>query len=563
MKRKKRKTVPTPTHVYRCVKQTIPYSPTTSEGLTWLAQQSDRTYNQTVRTALDALEQGQTLPRMAHANKDEGTPAGESLLKKLTSWRIEESWRNVPMGIQRAALGEAANAVARWNAVRDDHASDIVEAAKRAEEWPNVIETWKDKIRTWNTKGRKGKRPEHPGRCQGIPRRAVRGNPDEHRLFRQRKVRERTGTHRLACAGDQLQIHEVEPEQESPKSKHDAPGRVVNIKLPRGIDVAHNVYLAPGESVAKVEVRERIPRREKSMRPGKTRGTPHVPVHTRTPAQRAYRCIVTIGRRAPRQRNPGGCWAGDDPGVVNPMTLVVAGQDEPIYVKLPETRIKAWQKGIETEVELRRRYRRNSRNWKNSWNRQKTLDKKIRNVCNDAVIQTLARILDNIDALALEDTQWENLVKSARGTSLDPGKNVAAKRALNRRIAAIAPGHLRVKLQSMCARRGVWLVLTNPAKSSITCNECKHVDGKSRPKQADFQCTACRHTDHADANAAKNHRDRGQELLWKRLHAANKRHTEKMEKEGTRVRPSSTTEKSRAEDRTRRQPCARTSSCRE
>ena len=500
-----------------------------------------------MRTALDALAKGQGLPRIAYTDKDKGTPPGDSLLKRLTAWRAEESWQAVPLGIQRAAVGEAANAVERWNDTRETHALDIVQAAERAEKWPGILQQWKDTIAVWNAKGRKGKKPEHPGRCKGIPRRAVRANPDEQRLFKQRKKREREATHHFACAGEKLRVREETPTRDRPE---ETPGQWVNIALPDETIIAHNVYLAPEEHIAKVEVRERAPRRKRTTRRGTTQGTPHVPVENRTPSQRAYRCVVTIGRIAPRLRNPAGRWAGADPGVIHPAALAVDGEDTPRFIDLPEERIAQWQKNIETEVATRRHLKRGSQNWNTSWDRQKTLDTKIRNVCDDAVVQALACILDEIDALALEDTQWENLIKSARGTSLDPGRNVNAKRALNRRIAAVAPGRLRLKLTSMCAHKGVWLVLTEPAKSSTTCNKCGKSDPKNRKTQAEFRCTRCNHTDNADANAAKNHRERGRNTMWKRLHSANQRHNERMTTGGARVSPPSTTEKSGAGART-------------
>ena len=112
MTRRKRKAARAPTHVSRCVKQTIPYAPSTSESLTWHAQQSDRAYNQTVRTALDALAKGQGLPRVAYADKDKGTPPGDSLLKRLTAWRAEESCRAAPARAHDVPLTTAAGALA-------------------------------------------------------------------------------------------------------------------------------------------------------------------------------------------------------------------------------------------------------------------------------------------------------------------------------------------------------------------------------------------------------------------------------------------------------------------
>ena len=126
---------------------------------------------------------------------------------------------------------------------------------------------------------------------------------------------------------------------------------------------------------------------------------------------------------------------------------------------------------------------------------------------------------------------------SARGTSLDPGTNVAAKRALNRRIGAVAPERLKLKLASMCAKRGVWLVLTPAAGSGITCHACGKRSAKNGPSQSVFKCIACGHTDHADANGAKNHRDNGRSRAWKRIEQANVCFNQKTVTGGARVSP--------------------------
>ena len=106
---KKRKAAKPPTHVYRCVKQPIRYDSKTSDRFTQLAQQSDRAYNEAVSIALDALEVGVTLPRVAY--RSESAPAGESMEKKLTALRACSSWAAAPLGVQRHAFGEATGAV--------------------------------------------------------------------------------------------------------------------------------------------------------------------------------------------------------------------------------------------------------------------------------------------------------------------------------------------------------------------------------------------------------------------------------------------------------------------
>ena len=516
------------------MKQAIAYTPTTSEKLTWFAQQSDRTYNETVATTLAGLASGAAVPRIAYASED--APAGDSMLKKLTQWRTNPSWACVPLGVQRPALGEVMGAVARWDAVREQHFADIVKADVERKRWREKVEKWKTRIGAWQARARKGKRPAHPGPCKGVPRRAERGNPDETRLFKKRIERERSGTHQFSCTGDQLLIQQIERPKLRRKEAirfEGAPGHWVKVSLPSSLMLASHVYLAPGESIAKAQVRERLPTRALSARSEAT----HTAIAKRTPGERAYRCIITIGRKAPRMRDPGGRWAGGDPGTTHPCTFIVDGESEHRFVDFPEHRIGPLQVAIENEVASRRHQRRGSRRWQASWSRHKRLDRKLRNICDDTIVKALRKLLDQIDAIGYEDTQWKNLIASAKGTSLCPGTNVAAKRALNRRIAAVAPGRMRLKLASMCAKRGVWLDMTKPAYSSTTCNQCGKTSKKNRPSQTVFKCIECGHEDHADANGAKNHRETGRSSVWKRLHRQNERFDEKAAHGGTRVFP--------------------------
>ncbi len=53
---------------------------------------------------------------------------------------------------------------------------------------------------------------------------------------------------------------------------------------------------------------------------------------------------------------------------------------------------------------------------------------------------------------------------------------------------------------------GVAVEFVNPAYSSQTCNRCGHCERANRKIQAEFKCKACGHEDHADVNAARNHR---------------------------------------------------------
>src|SRR5690606_33917908 len=108
------------------------------------------------------------------------------------------------------------------------------------------------------------------------------------------------------------------------------------------------------------------------------------------------------------------------------------------------------------------------------------------------------------------------MTKSARGTVENPGRNVAAKQALNRKLADAALGRLRhwVCVKAEEAGRRTWVV--NPANTSRTCTACGHCHISNRVTRDLFRCRQCGHEAHADINAAENIAARGQacETAW-------------------------------------------------
>jgi putative transposase len=105
------------------------------------------------------------------------------------------------------------------------------------------------------------------------------------------------------------------------------------------------------------------------------------------------------------------------------------------------------------------------------------------------------------DVIRVEDLKIRAMVRSARGTAAEPGKNVRAKAGLNRSIHASGWGRLVTRLEDKAPGR---IEKVNPAYTSQTCHVCGHRVAKNRKSQAVFRCRACGHTDHADVNAAKN-----------------------------------------------------------
>jgi putative transposase len=106
--------------------------------------------------------------------------------------------------------------------------------------------------------------------------------------------------------------------------------------------------------------------------------------------------------------------------------------------------------------------------------------------------------------VVLEDLRTRNMTASAAGTVEQPGRNVRQKAGLNRAILDKGWHLLELALRNAARTSGTSVVLVPAAYTSQTCNECKHVDPKSRESQASFRCTACGHAAHADVNAARN-----------------------------------------------------------
>ncbi len=116
---------------------------------------------------------------------------------------------------------------------------------------------------------------------------------------------------------------------------------------------------------------------------------------------------------------------------------------------------------------------------------------------------TIARIYGTVVVEALSIT---NMVKSARGTVEEPGRNVAQKAGLNRTIAAEAWGRTVTMLTYKTARYGGSLVKVPAPGTSQRCSACGVTTAGSRESQAVFVCKNpdCGWSGNADHNAARN-----------------------------------------------------------
>ncbi|MYI20752.1 MAG: transposase [Acidimicrobiia bacterium] len=133
------------------------------------------------------------------------------------------------------------------------------------------------------------------------------------------------------------------------------------------------------------------------------------------------------------------------------------------------------------------------------------LTKKKKN--QDWIENVTTRIADPYHHVGVEDLSVRALTASAAGTVAAPGRNVAAKRSLNRGIREQRWATILRRLDDKVTARGGQLMRVRAANTSRRCHRCGHTAAANRTTRALFCCVACGHRDGADANAAQNIHD--------------------------------------------------------
>jgi putative transposase len=120
--------------------------------------------------------------------------------------------------------------------------------------------------------------------------------------------------------------------------------------------------------------------------------------------------------------------------------------------------------------------------------------------------QTTTVIARTYGTVVVEALTITNMVKSAKGTVEEPGKNVAQKSGLNRSISGEAWGRTVTMLTYKTARHGGTLHQVPAPHTSRRCSACGFTTPGSRESQAVFVCKNpdCGWSGNADHNAARN-----------------------------------------------------------
>ena len=117
--------------------------------------------------------------------------------------------------------------------------------------------------------------------------------------------------------------------------------------------------------------------------------------------------------------------------------------------------------------------------------------------------QKAAEIAYEADIIILENHNHENMKASAKGTLDKPGRNVAAKRGLNRVLQHAAMGETQTIMQRAAQNLNKLCGYVNPQYTSQRCSKCGEVYNTIRKGEL-FMCLVCGHKTHADINATKN-----------------------------------------------------------
>ncbi|WP_369809437.1 RNA-guided endonuclease InsQ/TnpB family protein [Frankia sp. QA3] len=119
----------------------------------------------------------------------------------------------------------------------------------------------------------------------------------------------------------------------------------------------------------------------------------------------------------------------------------------------------------------------------------------------DWVEKTSTSLARRYDLIRVEDLPVGTMTRSARGSIVEPGRNVRQEAGLNRSILAHGWGLLVQRLEQKAPGR---VEKINPAYTSQTCNTCGVRDRQARENQAAFGCRGCGQQANADVNAARN-----------------------------------------------------------
>ena len=195
---------------------------------------------------------------------------------------------------------------------------------------------------------------------------------------------------------------------------------------------------------------------------------------------------------------PGSDTVGIDLGIVNSITLSTGE-----VIQLPKL---SWRERDKLAILDRRAAskQKGSANRRKACAKRRKFYRRLANRRRDAQHKATTLLAKSHGEIVIENLRVRNMTASARGTTEQPGTNVAQKAGLNRSLLNQSFGEFRRQLEYKCRWYGSGLIVVAAMHSSRECAHCGHTEAANRPDRAHFFCLACGHTAPADWNAAEN-----------------------------------------------------------
>ncbi len=204
---------------------------------------------------------------------------------------------------------------------------------------------------------------------------------------------------------------------------------------------------------------------------------------------------------------PHGESVGIDMGIARFVTMSDGSHIEALNsFKKHQVRLARYQRRMSRKVKF-------SSNWKKTKVKVQKIHTHIAHARKDFLHKASCRISQNHAMIAIEELQVQNMSRSARGNSEQPGRMVKQKSSLNRSILDQGWSEFRRQLEYKTAWNGGVVIAVAPHYTSQTCPCCGHVSKDNRQTQAKFDCVECGFEENADVVGAMNILARGHRVL--------------------------------------------------
>ncbi|MFE6685311.1 RNA-guided endonuclease InsQ/TnpB family protein [Streptomyces sp. NPDC057743] len=217
--------------------------------------------------------------------------------------------------------------------------------------------------------------------------------------------------------------------------------------------------------------------------------------------------VFRVQTEVPEPAEHTGPTVGIDRGIAKPLALSDGSfrEHEPWLTPGEAERLRRLEKARERRRRSRKKGETTSRRLARTYDQIAQLRARAKRRAVDWQHKVTTELAEVFSRVGVEDLAITNMVKSARGTVGNPGRNVRQKAGLNRAIAGEAWGRTVTLLEYKAAQRGGTVVRVPAPNTSRRCSACGLITPGSRETQARFACKAgCGYEANADTNAARN-----------------------------------------------------------